>query len=180
MAPPPSTASSASSTSSAGSVGQIPPPTVGSNRERPLQPPKALFFIDQRRDAEATSSQEVRQDPFQTPDASVPGTPRSIISNPFSPPGSVISFSADQGIASSSSTEFRPHMSRGVSRVSIQSALRNDSTDLHVREVERSDVRSNVSSTIDPSVSHELRLGYFHAQYIPSPSFVALGGHLRR
>lgn len=106
---------------------------------------------------ETASPEDIRQDPFQTPDPSVPGTPRSIASNPFSPPASVISFSAEQGIAghsaqaSSNSADHRPHMSRGVSRVSVQSALRNSTTDLQVREVERSEVRSNVSSTIRSS-----------------------------
>lgn len=113
---------------------------MGSKRQRPLQPPQPLF-----------TNEELRRDPFRTPDVSVPPTPRSGVSNPFSPPASVVNLSSEQnmhGMHQSTPTlpsspyypfpepgsapSSRPHT--GASRVS---SLRNSTTDLHVREVPR-------------------------------------------
>jgi len=87
-----------------------------SSGDRVLQPPKPLFFIDKKSDG----VEEERRDPFRTPDSSVPGTPRTQIDNPFSPPASVISMSIDNpagGIAAHS---------RMQSRVSVNSSMRSN------------------------------------------------------
>ena len=91
-----SSAPSSRASSSHGSASQVPPSTKGSKRPAPLQPPKPAFFIDR-------SVEEAPRDPFRTParsivDESVPTTPRSETSNPFSPPSSVIGFSAEQSV----------------------------------------------------------------------------------
>ncbi|KAH9946764.1 concanavalin A-like lectin/glucanase domain-containing protein [Amylocystis lapponica] len=107
--------------------------------EPSLQPPKPLFFVNQRQ----PSTEEVRRDPFRTPDASVPGTPKSTASNPFSSPPSVISFSADQplpGTGSAQPNNAAPILPRiPSSRVSTLSALRHSSHDEYdgVRETPR-------------------------------------------
>lgn len=158
---PPSTANS-SAASSAEQLPAPPPTTMGSKRERPLQPPRPLFQLTQQHQG-IDSTEDVRRDPFRTPDISVPPTPRSGVSNPFSPPASVVNFSADNNIlhhnhssaASIASTSYfpeptssppasRPHT--GASRVSVHSSLRNSTTDLHIREVTRG-IRSRKNSS---------------------------------
>lgn len=134
-----------------------PPPE--SKRQRPIQPPPPL------------PTEDLRRDPFRTPDPSVPPTPRSGVSNPFSPPASVVNLSSEQhmqgvhqpsGSVGSlpyfpfpqpmSAPGSRPHT--GASRVSVQSSLRNSTTDLHVHEVARGTVpgtRSRRSSHVRSS-----------------------------
>ncbi|THH31693.1 hypothetical protein EUX98_g2507 [Antrodiella citrinella] len=152
MPSPPSTASSSGSSTSSLAV---PPPETGSSRDPPLNPPKPLFFIERKPSLAASETDEVRRDPFRTPDVSAPGTPRSgsIISNPFSPAGSVVNFSTEQHVTIASGTNMEPSSSRNAtasSRVSVQSALRNSSTDLNIREV-RTGLSSRVNSQIRDS-----------------------------
>lgn len=140
MPSPPSTASSSASSTSSFS-GSAASPETGSRRDPPLSPPKPLFFIDRK--ASISEVDEARPDPFQTPDASVPATPRSgsIISNPFSPPASVVNLSTSEQhvtIAEPANTL------KGVpSRVSV-------TTDVNIKEV-RSRLSSRVSSQIRDS-----------------------------
>lgn len=104
----------ASSTTSSSEHVAFAPPTVGSSRDPPLQPPRPMFFLDRK----VHSVEEVSRDPFDTPAHSAPGTPRSQRDNPFSPPGSVIGMSiGGQGHIS--------HGSRLQSSVSLQSSLRS-------------------------------------------------------
>ncbi len=119
--------------------------TTTGNGSRRMRPPPSL------------NAEEFRRDPFRTPDGSVPPTPRSGVSNPFSPPASVVNLSSEQNlqnvhhsagsIGSSSYYPFpdpgsppasRPHT--GTSRVSVQSSLRNlnSSSDLTPRGGARS------------------------------------------
>ncbi|KAH8105318.1 concanavalin A-like lectin/glucanase domain-containing protein [Cristinia sonorae] len=143
MPSPPSTASSTSSSSSLG----VPPAQTGSRRDPPLNPPKPLFFID-RKPSSSDVAEESRPDPFRTPDGSAPTTPRSgsIISNPFSPPASVVNLHSDHHV-----TIAEPSHARGSSsHVSVHSSLRNSSTDLNIREV-RSRLSSRVNSQIRDS-----------------------------
>ncbi|TFY58030.1 hypothetical protein EVJ58_g6670 [Rhodofomes roseus] len=91
-----SSAPSSRASSSHGSASQVPHSSTGSRRHPPLQPPKPLFFVDR-------TVEEASRDPFRTPahsiaDESVPTTPRSDASNPFSPPASVVTFSAEQTV----------------------------------------------------------------------------------
>ena len=128
---------------------------MGSKRQRPLHPPQGLYSQD--------DTNMRHRDPFRTPDPSVPPTPHSGVSNPFSPPASVRNFSSEQNLhsahhSSGSASYFpfpppadsppssRPHT--GASRVSAHSSLRNSSTDLHVtiREGPRGIARSRRSS----------------------------------
>ncbi len=114
-------------------------------RRRPIQPLSPL------------PTEDMRQDPFRTPDPSMPATPRSGVSNPFSPPASVVNLSSEQNMQGvhqpsesvgslpyfpfphfpqpMSAPGSRPHT--GASRVSVQSSLRNSATDLHVHETAR-------------------------------------------
>ncbi|KAI0925381.1 hypothetical protein AcV7_005639 [Taiwanofungus camphoratus] len=154
---------SSSSSSSSSLAGNQPAPETGSNHHPPLQPPKPVFFTDKRQST-MEGSDDVRRDPFRTPDASVPGSPKSVESNPFSPPASVISFSADQSLPGAlglhrsqnstgpaSGALERPLSRHQSSRVSAHSSSRN-SPDIAVREVSRgvprvdSQVRSSFMS----------------------------------
>ncbi|KAI0791239.1 concanavalin A-like lectin/glucanase domain-containing protein [Abortiporus biennis] len=76
-------------------------------------------------------------------------TPRSVVSNPFSPPSSVINLSADANIGIASATNTSAHSRSHSRRTSIHSSLRNSTTDLHVREVRT--MTSRVSSQIRDS-----------------------------
>ena len=140
-----------------------PPPE--SKRQRPIQPPPPL------------PTEDLRRDPFRTPDPSVPPTPRSGVSNPFSPPASVVNLSSEQhmqGVHQSSGSVgslpyfpfpqpmsapgSRPHT--GASRVSVQSSLRNSTTDLHVHEVARGTVPGTRSR----------RSSHVRSSYMPPPA----------
>lgn len=148
--------------SSSSSSADVPVSMTGSRRQPPLQAPKPLFFID--RNAEANED-NVRRDPFRTPtsahspefvtpEESLPSTPRGDgeeATNPFSPPASVISFSAEHSVPGTGSVH-RVHVrdssgsvrsEAAISRVqsskqSFPSALRHESSDIH--ELSRSSV----------------------------------------
>ncbi|EMD36047.1 glycoside hydrolase family 16 protein [Gelatoporia subvermispora B] len=181
MSKPPSTASSTAS-SELSAADRVPASSTGSKRNPPLEPPKPIFFLRQ-----GASAEDVQRDPFLTPDASVPATPKSVASNPFSAPSSVISFSAEQTLGntsiahghmpqpSSSSYSSEVQLSRpGSSRVSVQSALRHSSTDLQVKEV-RTGMRNRVgqrTSMMSPPVLPR-RATYFESPTDSRVSVVA-------
>lgn len=102
--PQPSSSHSSSGSSSPSSR----PSTSGSSEDAHRD--RANFFIPDRPDP--PTPHDVARDPFNTPDASLPSTPK---------PASVVSFSgfADHGL-----------YKRHDSRVSVQSALRKSTTDI--------------------------------------------------
>ena len=143
---PPPTASSTNSSTSSSSLPVAPEPRSARD---PLNPPKPLFFLERK--VSGVEVEEVRRDPFRTPEPSVPSTPRSIVSNHFSAPASVVNLSADQHVTIASGTNVEPTHSRAhSSRVSVHSSLRNSTTELNIREV-RTGLSSRISSQIRDS-----------------------------
>ena len=147
-----------------------------SKRQRPIQLPPPL------------PAEDIRRDPFRTPDPSVPPTPRSGVSNPFSPPASVVNLSSEQNMQGvhhpsgsvgslpyfpfpqpTSAPGSRPHT--GASRVSVQSSLRNSTTDLHVYEVSR----GTVPGTRSRRSSH-VRSSYMSPPALPKRATVVAEG----
>lgn len=146
VSPPPTASSSTSSTSSSSLAVAS---ETDSAHNRPLNPPKPLFFPERK--PSNNDVEEVRRDPFRSPDISIPSTPRSVAVNPFSPPSSVINLSAEQHVTIASGTNIEPTHSRAhSSRVSVHSSLRNSTTELNIREV-RPGLSSRITSQIRDS-----------------------------
>ncbi|GBE85656.1 glycoside hydrolase family 16 protein [Sparassis crispa] len=177
----PTRPSTSSSSSSSSSSPDVPPPTMGRTREVPLQPPKPLFFIDHRQ-AATESTEEASRDPFRTPEASIPGTPKNVGDNPFSPPSSVISFSGDniipgngghlgEGSRSSSVFSDRPMNRNLSSRVSVSSGLRNPVVEGSIQETTRASlphVNSGIrSSYMSPAVLSRRTTVFESSEIVP-------------
>ena len=149
MPSPPSTMSSASSSSERIPA---PPPAAGASRDPPLQPPRPLFFIDKGKGNASSTDivEEERRDPFRSPDISVPPTPTpgQEASNPFSPPGSIISVGSIGTIGDSPHVTISAH-SRMQSRISVQSSMRGSTADLPIGP--RPGLSSRASSQIRDS-----------------------------
>ena len=136
----PSVISSSSSLSSAST------PESGLRRD---QHPRHLYLTDRRpaTATTATDSEESRADPFQSPESSIPPTPRSHHTNPFSAPPSILNFNPDLHSPPNPSLDpfhgSRPHSSRRSSR-------RTSAGEFNIREV-RSHLSSRVTSQIRDS-----------------------------
>ncbi|KAJ3488610.1 hypothetical protein NLI96_g2713 [Meripilus lineatus] len=142
MSRPPTAAPSVISSTS--SISTTSSPDHGTKRDHP---PSSLF-IDRR--ATAAEMDDSRVDPFQSPESSVPPTPRSQATNPFSAPPSIVSF-GDQHVTRAPPAHLeRSHSSHYSSRFSVHSSLRNSTTELSLRDA-RPRLSNKVTSQIRDS-----------------------------